>query len=139
MDSNIFGIRKFISINQLNAGKVVQFTYDGEQKYAVVLNPSWEGKMHAISLKSITESAMRTLLEELKGQTNQIDIYEKYKMSPYTESRPYRTYSINKIRSLREIFLKVSPPKQETAEEKKIENQVKTTEELSKSYEMYGE
>lgn len=139
MDSNIFGIRKFISINQLNAGKVVQFTYDGEQKYAVVLNPSWEGKMHAISLKSINERMLRTLLEELKDQTNQIDIYEKYKMSAYTESRPYRTYSINKIRSLREIFLKGAPPTQEPVEEKKTESQTKPTEESSKSYEMYGE
>jgi len=139
MDSNIFGIRKFISINKLSTGKVIQFTYDGEQKYAVVLNPSWEGKMHAISLKNISDVMLRNLLEELSKEMDQVELYKKYKSSPYTETRPYRTYSINKIRYLREIFLKEPVLVKKEIEEMENENKSKITEEISKSYEMYGE
>jgi hypothetical protein len=102
----IFGTRKFTSRTKLTPGVVVQFTYDGEQKYAVVLDPDWENKMHAVSLKNLSPDQLKNLLSELKGLNSREEIYSKYKTSQYTESRPYRTYIIKKISTLREIYLK---------------------------------
>lgn len=102
----LFGTRRFVSRERLRPGAVVQFTYDSEQKYAVVLNPAWQGKMHALSLKNISPEQLKMLLAELKDIENEQEIYEKYTISSYTESRPYRTYTIEKMSALREIFLK---------------------------------
>lgn len=103
---DLFGTRRFVSRQKLRAGAVVQFTYDSEQKYALVLNPEWNGKMHALSLKSLSPEQLRVLLGEVKNLSTEQEVYEKYKASSYTENRPYRTYTIGKISTLREVFLK---------------------------------
>ncbi len=103
---NLFGTRKFTSNKQLRPGKVVQFTYDNEQKFALVLNPDWQGKLHALSLKTLTPDSLKSILEELVNESSYDSIYEKYKNSKYVESRSYRTYTVSKIKTLREIFLK---------------------------------
>jgi len=103
---DLFGTRKFTSIAKLTPGAVVQFTYDGEQKYALVLDPEWEQKMHALSLKQLSSDSLKKLLSEVKKLTSREEIYDKYKSSQYTELRSYRTYSIKKIKTLREIYLK---------------------------------
>lgn len=111
---DMFGVRKFTSNTKLKPGSVVQFTYDSEQKYAVVLDPDWQGKMHALSLKSLSPNNLQDLLSEVVYETNPDTLYSKYKSSVYTENRPYRTYTITKIKSLREIYLK--PLKKEKSE-----------------------
>jgi signal recognition particle subunit SEC65 len=103
---DIFGIREFTSIAKLRIGAVVQFTYDNEQKYAVVLNPDWQGKMHALSLKDLSKDSLELFLEETKEIASETELYDRYKASQYTESRPYRTYTISKIKALREVYLK---------------------------------
>ena len=105
---DVFGTRRFTSFQKLRPGAIVQFTYDNEQKHAVVLNPDWQGKMHALSLKSLSETNLRTLLKEVSEEQTSDAVYSKYKTSTYTETRPYRTYTISKIKSLREIYLKPS-------------------------------
>lgn len=106
----LFGVRRFTTRTKLKPGTIVQFTYDNEQKYAMVLNPEWEGKMHALSLKSLSPDGLKNLLKELSEEDNADTIYSKYKTSVYTETRPYRTYTLSKVRSLREIYLKESKP-----------------------------
>ncbi len=104
---DVFGTRKFISMKKLTPGKIIQFTYDNEQKYALVLNPGWNGKMHALSLKSLTRESLSRLLKEIDLQTLTADsLYDTYKISEFTETRPYRTYTLEKISALREIYLK---------------------------------
>lgn len=103
---DLFSIRKFVAKNTLKSGTVVQFTYDGEQKYAVVLNPEWEKKMHAISLRDMTPNLLQSLLKEIKEGDDPTILYDRYKNSQFTNVRPYRTYSIEKIRNLRQIYLK---------------------------------
>ena len=103
---DLFGTRRFVSRERLRPGAVLQFTYDGQQKYAVVLNPEWQGKMHALSLNSLSPQQLKSLLTELESAQREEEIYEKYKTSTYTETRPYRTYTITKMSAIREIFLK---------------------------------
>lgn len=103
---DLFGTRRFTSIANLQPGAVIQFSYDGEQKYALVLDPEWQQKMHALSLKDLSSDGLKNLLNEVKNLKSREEIYDKYKNSQYTELRSYRTYSIKKIRALRLIYLK---------------------------------
>jgi hypothetical protein len=103
---DLFGTRKFTSFSKLTPGAVIQFTYDGEQKYALVLDPEWQNKLHAISLKNLSTDQLKSLLGDLKKVSSREEVYANYKSSQYTELRSYRTYSIEKIKTLREIYLK---------------------------------
>jgi len=126
---DVFGVRRFTTTEKLRAGSVVQFTYDNEQKYALVLDPEWEGKMHALSLKSFSRNSLEEFLESIKNINTREELYNTYKNSQYTDTRPYRTYTIDKMKALREIYLKpkVTPKptpsptltKQETLKETK--------------------
>lgn len=100
------GRRSFTSSKDLVPGKVVQFTYEGEQKTALVLNPDWQGKMHALSLKVVDLNNIQELMNSVKSNTNPDIIYEQFKNSKYVADRPYRTYLLNKIRALREVYIK---------------------------------
>lgn len=104
--SNQLGVRRFISQRSLMPGKVVQFTYDGDQKYALVLNPEWEGKMHALSLQMFTPDSLQEMFDLTEGETDERIIYDKFKTSNYVEERPYRTYLLSKMTALREVYIK---------------------------------
>lgn len=103
---DIFGIRKFTSVSSLKPGSVVQFTYNNEQKYALVMNPRFNNKMHALSLSGLSAIDVKKLLQEIPKITSADELYQTYKNSAYTVGRPYRTYTIDKIKTLREIYLK---------------------------------
>lgn len=132
---DLFGTRRFTSYGKLSTGKVVQFTYDNEQKYALVLDPDWEGKLHALSLKSLSPDSLKTLLNDLKDMTSREEVYANYKSSQYTESRPYRTYTISKISALREIYLK----QKQQEKKKKVEIKETPKPKEPKTFEMYGD
>lgn len=100
------GIRSFISKRDLTAGKVVQFTYDGEQKYALVLNPEWEGKLHALSIKDLSLSKFIEIRKLVDKDTDGQILYAKFRNSSLLTDRPYRTYLLSKVSTLREVFIK---------------------------------
>lgn len=100
------GIRSFLSRDNLAPGKVIQFTYDGEQKYALVLNPEWEGKLHALSIQNIDISKFSSIIKLVGSETDGDILYSKFKNSALVVDRPYRTYLLSKISALREVFLK---------------------------------
>jgi len=129
---DLFGTRRFTSRSAITPGTVVQFTYDGEQKYALVLDPEWNGKMHALSLKTLSVDGLKSLLDEVKTMTSREEIYAKYKESQYTEDRPYRTYTISKMSAIRQIYLKAQQTK--IVPTKPIEAEV-----VKETYGMYGD
>jgi hypothetical protein len=100
------GIRSFISKADLTPGKVIQFTYDGEQKYALVLNPEWEGKLHALSIKDINLSKLIEIRKLIGSETDGQVLYSKFRNSNLVADRPYRTYLLSKVSTLREVFVK---------------------------------
>ena len=64
------------------------------------------------------------LLKELDGVVGEEEIYAKYVNSNYTEKRPYRTYRLDKISTLREIFLKPISETSKPSPEVKIEDAI---------------
>lgn len=101
-----FGV-KLANINRRSAGMVVRFMYDGEMKHAIILDAKYEGKMHAIKLDdNLSESDLERLLSGI-GEGDDYDrLVSSYMSSPFTLDRAYRTYIINKMRSVERIFLK---------------------------------
>lgn len=100
------GIRSFVSKGDLAPGKVIQFTYDGEQKYALVLNPEWQGKLHALSLKDINLSKFIEIRKLVGNETDGELLYNRFRGSLFVADRPYRTYLLSKVSTLREVFVK---------------------------------
>lgn len=100
------GIRSFVSRRDLTPGKVIQFTYDGQQKYALVLNPEWEGKLHALSLKDVNISKFAEIRKLVGTDTDGQVLYSKFRTSVLVDDRPYRTYLLSKVSALREVYVK---------------------------------
>lgn len=100
------GIRSFTSVTKLAPGKVIQFTYDGEQKYALVLNPEWQGKLHALSLEDLDISKFVGIRQLVGGATDGAVLYTKFRGSAFVVDRPYRTYLLSKVSALREVYIK---------------------------------
>ena len=100
------GVRSFVSQKDLTPGKVIQFTYDGEQKYALVLNREWEGKLHALSLEDINVSKFIEIRKLVGTDTDGQLLYFKFRNSSLLSDRPYRRYLLSKISTLREVFVK---------------------------------
>jgi hypothetical protein len=100
------GIRSFVSRRDLKPGKVIQFTYDGEQKYALVLNPEWEGKLHALSIRDVNVSKFIEIRKLVGSDTDGQLLYNRFRNSTLLTDRPYRTYLLSKVSTLREIFVK---------------------------------
>jgi hypothetical protein len=100
------GIRSFVSRDNLIPGKVIQFTYDGEQKYALVLNPEWEGKLHALSIKDVNISKFIQIRNLVGDDTDGEILYAKFRTSTLVADRPYRTYLLSKVSTLREVYVK---------------------------------
>ena len=117
------GIRSFTSIRDLEPGNVIQFTYEGEQKYALVLNPRWQGKLHALSLQDVDINKFIRIRQLVGEETNGEALYSKFKTSNLVADRPYRTYLLSKVSALREVYVK----------EEVLKEAVKVTEN------MYGE
>jgi hypothetical protein len=100
------GVRSFVSRRDLKPGKVIQFTYDGEQKYALVLNPEWEGKLHALSIRDVNVSKFIEIRKLVGSDTDGQLLYNRFRNSTLLTDRPYRTYLLSKVSTLREIFVK---------------------------------
>ena len=100
------GIRSFTSVGRLAPGKVIQFTYDGQQKYALVLNPEWQGKLHALSLKDINAGEFIEIRKLVRSDTDGQILYSRFRNSTLVADRPYRTYLLSKVSALREVYIK---------------------------------
>ena len=100
------GIRSFTSVRKLEPGVVIQFTYEGEQKYALVLNPRWQGKLHGLSLQDVDINKFIRIRQLVGEETNGEALYSKFRASTLVTDRPYRTYLLSKVSALREVYVK---------------------------------
>jgi hypothetical protein len=103
-DSKKFGVRRPSAGKDV--GMVVQFTYENETKYALIADPDWEGKMHAIKLEITNQKDLEELLTDLDRYDDYDALVANYTRKPYVPERPYRTYLVNKVRNLKEVYLK---------------------------------
>lgn len=74
-ESKKFGVRR---PKDKEAGMVVQFTYDNETKYALIVDPEWEGKMHAIKLEINNQKDLENLLTDLDRYDDYDALVQRY-------------------------------------------------------------
>ena len=75
--------------------------------------------MHALSLGSLTPEKLGQIFKLIGDETDTQVIYDRFKNSNFVGDRPYRTYLLTKISTLREVFIKKTVLK---TEEKVTEN-----------------
>jgi hypothetical protein len=87
---------------------VLRFVYNGRERFAIVLTSNWLDKMHAIQIKDIGPVKLIQLLEELQGFEMALpeEIQGAFTRIDYTEPRPYRTFTLNKMSQLTQVWLK---------------------------------
>lgn len=113
----LVGTGKFVSVDKLSAGDIIDFRYDGLRKVALVLNPNWEDKLHALKVAKFSDRELTELLQQIGEEKDPEKLYEQFKYSSYVAERPYRTYVLKRISLVRKVFLvdesKKSEPKKE--------------------------
>lgn len=113
-----FDVQQSASPSSLATGQVIRFEYDGKTKNALVLTGNWNGKLHALSLSSLSEASLESLLKELgNGTFDAISLRGKFESSAYAEAKPYRTYSPEKVSQIKVI--KMAPKKKKSSKPKK--------------------
>jgi hypothetical protein len=137
IDSNpeTYIVEPVASISEVEVGSVVEFIYDGKQKHAIVLNPEWNGKLHALRLRNIATQTLQQLLRLIGDNNDEKKILAEYKESRYVKDRPYRTYTIDKISNIRKVYLTLPPVKPKPTPKVKKEEK----KEEIKKYKMYEE
>lgn len=114
-----------ISLSQVRPGQVLEITYtdergNSETSLILVIDPnsasgsSRPGKLHAIKLTNLSESDMEILISNIRSVTgkrrnideaDKVEMYASFKDTPYGVTRPYRTYTREKITSIKRITL----------------------------------
>jgi hypothetical protein len=104
-------------------GTVLQFTYNGKQRYAIIVTPNWLDKMHAIQIKDIGPTKLIQLLEELQPfeLADPQDIQGAFTATEYTDDRPYRTFTLDKVTQIKQVVLKHPEITPDTDSDKLVE------------------
>jgi ribosomal protein S6 len=96
----------FTSKTKIESGDIVEFVYNGERKYAFIINPNYLGHIHAVNLKYLTNQQLIKLIQELVKTNGPQMLYENIK-TLVKDTRSYRTYSVEKVTRTR--ILKYEP------------------------------
>lgn len=97
------------TISKLMPGDIIKFFYDAELKYARVLNPEWDGKLHALKIEKIesanilTVDATKQLEKDVFSRVDSKILMEKYGIFDGINRRIYRTYKVKNIKNLERV------------------------------------
>jgi hypothetical protein len=93
---------KHITHLSVRRGDIVQFTYNGEIKTVLVVDPKWEGKLHGLSLNAVPRKLFVPLIDEAAKATSAKNFYySKLKPNPIGPKHAYRTYDLKKMTNLK--------------------------------------
>jgi hypothetical protein len=92
-----------VAITKVQPGDVIRFVYEGKQKVAMVMNPKWADKLHAISLNAISRNDFKKVISDIQFMDEQ-SVYERDIRQ--NKNHPYRTYFLNKIKHVQRVDYK---------------------------------
>ena len=86
-------------------GDIINFLYDNKDRWVLVLQPNWKGKMHALTIDALT----RNLLVRISSQafTQSPPVFYKTYLSQnkiIKDAESYRTFEVRKIQSLKRVL-----------------------------------
>ena len=94
-----------VPTRSIQKGDIVSFLYEGERRLALILQPSFEKKTHALVLENLTRPAVMRISSLIFSQSPQV-FYETY-LSQNTvikNSGSYRTFETRKITSPKRVL-----------------------------------
>jgi hypothetical protein len=107
-----------LSPTKLRRGQVIHLTYEGKERWMLVLHPNWENKLHAIDLQHFPRRALLRILQNPMFYT--IPPHQFYKVfldqNWIKEYGAYRTYDLTKIGGIREVVYNFQTQPDERAE-----------------------
>ena len=89
---------------ELIAGDVIQFFYDGKKRYAIVLNPLYQRRFHALAMENLPPLAVFRLLPFAKQQ-NALQLYRTYlaRQAAFIAYDAYRTFFNERMSDIRRL------------------------------------
>jgi hypothetical protein len=125
------GQRRYININDVKSGMMVQFTYSkksgGTEEYVVlVIDPTrkndhaTEPQLHGFTIKELSDNELIDFFNSLGSNKtitaddkrapvveslNSDDAYAKFASSKYVSGRAYRTFNLSGISDVRQVLL----------------------------------
>lgn len=95
-----------ILAKNIKPGEVVRFHYDGQDRIVFILNPNYEQLTHALSLNSLSRSALVSEILRKWNSYRDPEIFYINAIRKQTEDYPksykaYRTYTIPKMANIR--------------------------------------
>jgi len=77
------------------------FAYKGERRYAFVIHPDWENKLHALDLKFVPRKFILEIANAPTDELTEHQLYQQYVQSgPIKKLDAYRTYDPIKITAM---------------------------------------
>ena len=82
-------------------GQVAIFTYKDEERWVFITHPDWHGKVHGLDMKHIPRRVLLPLFDVTQALPPE-QFYKDYVNKPWVKKwDAYRTYTRNKIGSVR--------------------------------------
>jgi hypothetical protein len=105
-----FGAAKYVKRSEISSGDVVSFMYDGEQRWVMVLDPDFEGKLHGLTLGTLPRRTLiDKIIDPMYDHGEPYDLYYKALYKTVAKWDTYRTYNIPKIGQMRRMAYYVKP------------------------------
>lgn len=105
-----FGTARFVSINKLASGDVISFMYEGEQRWVMVLDPDYNGKLHGLTLGLLPRNTLiEKVIDPMYDHGEPYELYYKALFKVAAGWDVYRTFNIPKIRQIRRMAYYVQP------------------------------
>lgn len=116
-----FGTAYFVKKSDISIGDIITFDYKNEQRWAFVLDPDYEGKMHAFTLGLIPRKVLvEEVINAMFDWSEPYDLYYESLASIAKEWDSYRTFIVNEIQSPRRMGYYITPKPTKQAKETKI-------------------
>ena len=94
-----------VSITNVDAGDVIRFMYEGEERTVFVLDPVWNKKLHGLTMNVISRrDLMVEVVSKRDTTTDPYDFYKSFMTSNTIKKIDcYRTYNLEKIQNVRTL------------------------------------
>ncbi len=90
----------FVELKNIVPSDIVQFSYHGDLKTVLVLNPRWHDKMHALSFRAMPRNEIKEFITESRT-ADQLKFY--HRKLEHNRRHAYRTYNVKDILFLRRV------------------------------------
>jgi hypothetical protein len=92
-------------LRSIRKGDIINFSYDGKDRWVLVLQPNWKSRMHALTLEALSHSMLTRISGLMFGQSPPV-FYKTYlaQNKAVKDTNAYRMFEVRKIQSVKRIL-----------------------------------